>query len=129
MRISDWSSDVCSSDLNRSDPWVEKSNASFFEIDDVTGDDCHGVDKRSRSKQAVTFGLRVWYMERGTTHGDFGVDRDDAVGKCLENIGFEPGAQNLTRNRIDALFCQDALFYLEDRSEEHTSELQSLMSI
>src|SRR3546814_15674200 len=71
---------------NRSDPWVEKSNASFFEIDDVTGDDCHGVDKRSRSKQDVTFGLRVWYMERGTTHGDFGVDRDDAVGKCLENI-------------------------------------------
>src|SRR3546814_18375194 len=63
---------------NRSDPWVEKSNASFFEIDDVTGDDCHGVDKRSRSKQAVTFGLRVWYMERGTPHGDFGVDRADA---------------------------------------------------
>src|SRR3546814_17278979 len=58
-------------------------------------------------------------MERGTTHGDFGVDRDDAVGKCLENIGFEPGAQNLTRNRIDALFCQDALFYPEERDRRN----------
>src|SRR3546814_6206755 len=38
---------------------------------------------------------------------------------CLENIGFEPGAQNLTRNRIDALFCQDALFYLEDRDRRN----------
>src|SRR3546814_20512718 len=66
---------------NRSDPWVEKSNASFFEIDDVTGDDCHGVEKRSRSKQAVTLGMRVWYMERGTTKGDFGGERGDAGGK------------------------------------------------
>src|SRR3546814_19545566 len=58
-------------------------------------------------------------MECGTTHWYFGVDSDDAVGKCLENIGVEPGAQKLTRNRIDALFCQEALFYLEVRDRRN----------
>src|SRR3546814_8197086 len=90
MRISDWSSDVCSSDL------IDKDGAA--------GRLCH-----TRLREAEIFDIR-----RATR-------RDE---KALRDDGFgNPVAQHHKR-RVPFRRLADGL-----RSEEHTSELQSLMRI
>src|SRR3546814_2009577 len=100
MRISDWSSDVCSSDLRH-----------------VLADDPAARPRRHGEKIAAVEGEAVG--------GDGGGPRQEAH-------------QRQHRNRLaGARFPDDgdevALVDLEvhavDRSEEHTSELQSLMRI
>src|SRR3546814_3165656 len=96
MRISDWSSDVCSSDL----------------LVDVEGD-----------AKAGTLAERDGCPASQPAHveAQVGVVQHQTVG-----AGFEAGlqhqaAQTLGRHRFDIT--------AEPRSEEHTSELQSLMRI
>src|SRR3546814_2632637 len=95
MRISDWSSDVCSSDLD--------------------------------SYQAGTDVLKLAYEELGEI--DF---------ICCDNILLDPTAATDVRGHAVALetpaeIIAKKVFYrgwsLQPRSEEHTSELQSLMRI
>src|SRR3546814_5461106 len=97
MRISDWSSDVCSSDL-------------FL---------AHGeIDERTPYKQAVEMKKALeaagrmpeWMSVPGEAHGFYKDENNAAFYKRLEAF--------LARN-IGA----------GERSEEHTSELQSLMRI
>src|SRR3546814_1686283 len=101
MRISDWSSDVCSSDL------------FIFTLQDTV----------IPPLQGVALGCLQAEPEGGSPHvvGRMGVEQiENAGGDRLELLerrhGFRAGAPN----------CQCAV---RCRSEEHTSELQSLMRI
>src|SRR3546814_6777301 len=100
MRISDWSADVCSSDL------------LAVEL---------GLDQRSGVQREVLV-ERVAQINVGI-HRILVADRE--AGAAI-HIGFhvDPG-QALAGFGIDALV--EALRGLIGRSEEHTSELQSLM--
>src|SRR3546814_4176226 len=91
MRISDWSSDVCSSDLDQPRPQIgEPDVADEMRVRRAGGDD--GWDEDIP-------------VERLCEH-------EDAVGDCGDR-GDE----------------QEELDEAVERSEEHTSELQSLMRI
>src|SRR3546814_8362818 len=87
MRISDWSSDVCSSDLSWPRDWVCASAARL--------QPCRG---------------------RFPDHG-----RIDGLGALVDDGGLKAG------DRVLVLCLQSAI--VDQRSEEHTSELQSLMRI
>src|SRR3546814_4779513 len=93
MRISDWSSDVCSSDLS-----VRRRMSSPFEKGSLLRD--APVIARSDCAQAK------WSMARREAHANK-----------------KPAACRNTGGLIVELRCVSA------RSEEHTSELQSLMRI
>src|SRR3546814_9337248 len=127
MRISDWSSDVCSSDLAaRSEqrarryedarkryvggaPPVEgpiafDANARGLGIDD---------EKRERSVPRSADARRDEQPVRPPRHGDDGLCTVDSISLALQD-----------RHRADIVGAVRIA-----RSEEHTSELQSLMSI
>src|SRR3546814_4321417 len=95
MRISDWSSDVCSSDLSSSSSWprstfperIASSSASGTEPDDVLP--CLSTVTMTRS---------------------IGMSRRLAVASMMRRLAWCGISQSM-------------------RSEEHTSELQSLMRI
>src|SRR3546814_2013719 len=89
MRISDWSSDVCSSDLERVD---------VPDLDAIEG--CGGVD-----------GVQERAHPRGAPSAEGILQRLLSVGVAV--VGEAGGL-----GHVD-----------EERSEEHTSELQSLMRI
>src|SRR3546814_1709334 len=93
MRISDWSSDVCSSDLTDFETSVETSVPGRAERLDVI---------------ETAGGKRRWTPEA----------RARIIAESLE-----PGANVSAVARRHGLFPQQ----LYTRSEEHTSELQSLM--
>src|SRR3546814_4408867 len=91
MRISDWSSDVCSSDL----PCVPPYRFSAGK----------GRDRQKRGSQA----------ERGSMAGT-------CERHVLELAGAGDEEEDTRNDQRRAGFC-------DNRSEEHTSELQSLMRI
>src|SRR3546814_10855996 len=107
MRISDWSSDVCSSDLRA-------THARLLVDHCIHGD----LMDTMISRQA--FGL-LWL---NPPYGDLARDTSG-------NLGYEGKG----RARLEKLFYQRMLPLLQYggilvfRSEEHTSELQSLMRI
>src|SRR3546814_10701440 len=102
MRISDWSSDVCSSDLDRAgEPALAVVGLIHLEVD---------ADRR-----AVVLADPVDLLRRGAA------------------LVFGHGAR-IEDRQADALLVQlviDVVVEIgaEQRSEEHTSELQSLMRI
>src|SRR3546814_8429219 len=115
MRISDWSSDVCSSDLiggvteGDSRHACAEASISTFDESQLFNRDCPAVaaDQARRGEgggdHAATFGARRSARERT----DSSFDRDEIVAP------------------LDRDFFQTPSI----RSEEHTSELQSLMRI
>src|SRR3546814_7068100 len=98
MRISDWSSDVCSSDLN-----VDAQH-----LGDHT-------DRKQRGKFPDEIELALAAMLPDDIIDQFMRDTADAVLHCPDPAGHE----RFVRQLADA----------DMRSEEHTSELQSLMRI
>src|SRR3546814_2039696 len=110
MRISDWSSDVCSSDLRRSGGFllVDIDNQALI-------NDAFGFENGDGA--IVGLGER---LDRLAGAGDvIGRVEGDAFGILLEKAG-EARVRQLAERIIRSL---------ADRSEEHTSELQSLMRI
>src|SRR3546814_3662236 len=108
MRISDWSSDVCSSDLavladaaNRERRCIEVGYGRRREV------------RHERSQIADVAWRRL--LDQSL------VDRRNRNGRILK-IGGAP-------SRRDDDFTQTGLRHRRFRSEEHTSELQSLMRI
>src|SRR3546814_6275735 len=108
MRISDWSSDVCSSDLQRGDGGTRFCALSAFRL--------NAFDR-------VAHFLRAFLMEN--------LSADDA--RAQSDDAREQGPAS---NGIGTIV--HATYYLQEspraparahRSEEHTSELQSLMRI
>src|SRR3546814_3607386 len=104
MRISDWSSDVCSSDLQESRP----------------GARCWMLDRRKAGRGHAThgarlsaLGLRGWYTGGRLRRRHYAVS---------------PGGWRRTLQKSDSAQIVVRRFH-SGRSEEHTSELQSLMRI
>src|SRR3546814_7576791 len=107
MRISDWSSDVCSSDLAREHEGaqIERPAVDRREPSGVRRD---GFLHRRDEHVLGQFGHRHAARARVETRG-IGLDTEQRHRTVVEAVGLQP---------------------LEDfRSEEHTSELQSLMRI
>src|SRR3546814_4348894 len=102
MRISDWSSDVCSSDL-----WETILNANII--------GCYNLFEAAR-KQGVK---RVVFASSNHVMG---------FHQRTTKIGVEAVPKPDTRYGLSKLFGE-GLGALYARSEEHTSELQSLMRI
>src|SRR3546814_9416124 len=105
MRISDWSSDVCSSDLHRTNPQVGLALPGRRPTSEV------GLPALEAARQRAGAALR----------SEGGVDLPDPLGRCgpseeAHKAGCDPVGL-LHRARV------------APRSEEHTSELQSLMRI
>src|SRR3546814_7986883 len=101
MRISDWSSDVCSSDLRR----IELRPVIVEAVADLMPDD--GAD-RSVIRRRIGLGV---------------------VERRLEDRGRE--VERVLQRQVDRVhrLRRHPPFAAIDRSEEHTSELQSLMRI
>src|SRR3546814_1912181 len=112
MRISDWSSDVCSSDLNGIVDDFLRLNVEFI----IAGDPL--TVELVDHKRNADFGT-VEALEAPTApkFGGDGVAVENEVLNTRKAIGHR-GRQNLTI--VDVV---------GERSEEHTSELQSLMRI
>src|SRR3546814_8830783 len=103
MRISDWSSDVCSSDL-LDDPRVG------------------GSDPRAGKGLGTTIGYAIGSREP-----------EAAAAEPEPGDDLEPGVRATERELLEHIEADDpeladAIAH-EHRSEEHTSELQSLMRI
>src|SRR3546814_2578087 len=98
MRISDWSSDVCSSDL------VEPAQVLAQQVQHVAGRRAHAGASSSRSATARRCASRPSALASITAHGPIAASPSGAAACTLI-----------------------AIWKL--RSEEHTSELQSLMRI
>src|SRR3546814_6631354 len=108
MRISDWSSDVCSSDLSVADIGGQRR-----EMDDAAAAD------RDAVACCVDRALR----------GEIG-DSDRAV--AAGEAGAALADQRVDADSVGSGEAQQAVALhgsLRNRSEEHTSELQSLMRI
>src|SRR3546814_9275553 len=100
MRISDWSSDVCSSDL---------IHADFLDSD--------GIDRATANREAVKTGdplvsaVRSWLK--------------DTLAKIADQWDDWRRQQNVESDDEQTKLALETWY----RSEEHTSELQSLMRI
>src|SRR3546814_5085194 len=114
MRISDWSSDVCSSDLRWSDdpyyppPWWRRRLEHWTEARIV------------RHAAGLTTVSEPWAETYRARYGKpvaviyNGYDPADQAGDCIAQGGWPE---------------RDVLRIIHTRSEEHTSELKSLMRI
>src|SRR3546814_5492594 len=106
MRISDWSSDVCSSDLQR------RALVEAVERGPIPA--IHGVVRWR------LIDLVQWL------HEEFAVSLDETtVGRELKKLGYV----KLTARPRHHAQNELAMEAFKKRSEEHTSELQSLMRI
>src|SRR3546814_5808911 len=116
MRISDWSSDVCSSDLAReallAREWPVAEIAPFIRLVEAIEHEVEGeAYKLSDLQVRAILDLRL--------------HRLTALGR--DEIGNE--LQGLANNIAEYLAILGDRVKLYARSEEHTSELQSLMRI
>src|SRR3546814_8383696 len=119
MRISDWSSDVCSSDL-LSDSYEQRTGRCGVPLDEwevrivdvESGRDC-GVDERGEIVVRGPNMLKGYY------------NAPDKTAEVIRNGWFHTGD-------IGSINADGQMMFhgrTKDRSEEHTSELQSLMRI
>src|SRR3546814_10385832 len=110
MRISDWSSDVCSSDLQR-----ERARV---------------VVQVAAQRAAVAAGIQPQFVHQviaraGNRDGLLAVARVED----LDLAGAARLQQGAARQAVDAMRILAPVGDRRMRSEEHTSELQSLMRI
>src|SRR3546814_9001595 len=126
MRISDWSSDVCSSDLF--DDWAFLSRGdAFLEL---------GEAERALADYGQVIELEpenpAGYSHRSDALLDLG-RRDEALADIEIALRLDPDISDNYVRRGIVLVDQGrytlAEIDFEERSEEHTSELQSLMRI
>src|SRR3546814_9666185 len=118
MRISDWSSDVCSSDLEPGDARDTGDAALQAAARDEDNDVDRLGDQPARNGDHRLLHKAFDPVEGG--HRAVGMDSGDAAG-----VPGIPSFQHVERFGAANLAHADAL----GRSEEHTSELQSLMRI
>src|SRR3546814_8697162 len=113
MRISDWSSDVCSSDLDALGHGVAAQDAAAVDVHQ------DGVDRRVAQQQLEAVGdLRAGRL-RAHVHE---VGRLAAL--LLQQVDGGQREAGAVHHDADVAVEMDVV-----RSEEHTSELQSLMRI
>src|SRR3546814_8159584 len=125
MRISDWSSDVCSSDLMKAGTfdagYTLEPNGTVM---NKTGA-AHTVEAGVVSKYIIGRESAYAFMAGGAITGKFMKERPEvakrfsaAWRKALKDIEQDPTTRELLKGNT---------FTTADRSEEHTSELQSLL--
>src|SRR3546814_4895923 len=123
MRISDWSSDVCSSDLNAE----ELLFRAIKEVDSPDGADARRVIDQL-ALALLGDAVELEHVRNADIALDIGEGAPELVSGAIaqDDQITTPGDR---RRRGFFLFrgCGAADWYL--RSEEHTSELQSLMAI
>src|SRR3546814_1153000 len=125
MRISDWSSDVCSSDLfidenTEIELLPEYQEPQDARRTDVTYDDLGGLGETiDQLREMVELPLRYPELFRR-----LGVDPPRGV-----LLHGPPGTGKTRLARAVANESEAQFFLINGRSEEHTSELQSLMRI
>src|SRR3546814_7221445 len=114
MRISDWSSDVCSSDLGE----LQQSYAQWLSS--------MGYTDRNLFDVHAAFLMHSWAI---ANNGVMTRDSKAAFGAVREELAeLQAGADApRTLSRSDARKQEEAQRFALLRSEEHTSELQSLM--
>src|SRR3546814_4682680 len=134
MRISDWSSDVCSSDLNLtgSRATVALHRISIAVALPIEPEPFRAVDAELGAGVPVEDALDGHVAQRARDHHGLRHLGDDADGVDLLGVDLQdllPGRHLLfarAGGRPGVVELQQAL---GRRSEEHTSELQSLMRI
>src|SRR3546814_8354573 len=130
MRISDWSSDVCSSDLSRrlereaqrniEVMWLTgRLTPDFKTIADFRRNNGAGIRNVCKQFIAMCRQLKVFSQAIVAIDGS----KFKAVNSCDRNV--TPNKIDRRQEQID----QSIQRYLDARSEEHTSELQSLMRL
>src|SRR3546814_6767824 len=149
MRISDWSSDVCSSDLARRRNGRRRASASRARLQRevnlggaqvVFGVDVEGALARHDVADQRLGQIALRLAEGGHVEDVHGAVR--AVGlrhflrfaaEVLRRVGLEPAVRRGAEGREGRVLefrhaeHERAPAFGEERSEEHTSELQSLM--
>src|SRR3546814_1460840 len=117
MRISDWSSDVCSSDLTRSCAQSCSANAlvSFTHSKHSPSTNNNTEFARCRINEKRLAGLR----HSGTLSPRASRNSSIWIGSS--------GCQSISAYLGVLLYCPNQRANASRRSEEHTSELQSLM--
>src|SRR3546814_1501174 len=108
MRISDWSSDVCSSDLNSLDALVDLQDKGLF-VAQSQLDALRAIEAGINGVGNLLY--RTNAPSGGPTPFNMPAQNDQVLGSFLGHVA--DGKYDLLNNR----------------SEEHTSELQSLMRI
>src|SRR3546814_8089180 len=103
MRISDWSSDVCSSDLN---DWVRGEGHAGLGYINIKGGEAGGPIAKNHGEEGTAKLIAA-----------LGLGLDDGVFFAAGKEKDAAKLAGLARTRVG------------ERSEEHTSELQSLMRI
>src|SRR3546814_4011333 len=118
MRISDWSSDVCSSDLSWREPdegiWEVRGGRQHFTFSKVMAWAAFDRGIKGVEEFGLAGPVDHWRKLRSQVHED--VCRhgfDDELGSYVQSYGSK---------QLDA-----SLLLLPSRSEEHKSELQSLL--
>src|SRR3546814_1885842 len=119
MRISDWSSDVCSSDLH----FVEHANAARTD----------GMAKALQAAVDLAGQLAIGVVEAVQYVADRAAFRRDEQILGCDEFGDGEAVVHLQHADLFARIAHTGLFISalggDPRSEEHTSELQSLMRI
>src|SRR3546814_10808853 len=129
MRISDWSSDVCSSDLGSNIPsWP---GLGVRVVAPIANSDGTVIPKKGTKPRAITRGAdRITVLERGCDReiihciGSFCSLRKRVLARTDKTI--ITSAKTMAKI-IEIIMAMRPSFLLRRRSEEHTSELQSLM--
>src|SRR3546814_4365726 len=104
LRISDWSSDVCSSDLQAGAPLLPA-----IDLDANSG----------VTKSSYNMGMPKEFVPKGWL----------GTGRVALNFGFDLDLLGRNRAALAAATSEARAAEIDARSEEHTSELQSLMRI
>src|SRR3546814_2242440 len=115
MRISDWSSDVCSSDLE---------NTQFALALRIRPQRC-GSAFKNEPDVVTQIDVQPWMLQM--VLGDFA----NGYGETIQRLsGIHAGNLRPRRPAAASVFkiAAERVYFVE-RSEEHTSELQSLMRI
>src|SRR3546814_7314620 len=128
MRISDWSSDVCSSDLGPSVP-VEVLGLSGVPS---AGDIFTVVENDARAREVAAYRQSVLDKKRTATapvnlENMFAAKGDQPVEFPLVVKADVQGSVEAIVNAVNRISNED--IKVRVRSEEHTSDLQSLMRI
>src|SRR3546814_2707998 len=125
MRISDWSSDVCSSDLGVNEPFDHLDHpADMFggarlqrRLDDV---ECAHDGLVLHDGRLAEFGNGDAALTRS---------RDDLVIDVGIVARIDDGGEVIAQQPVEHIEHDDGTSVADMRSEEHTSELQSLLRI
>src|SRR3546814_1514855 len=127
MRISDWSSDVCSSDLHHGSAAALAADELGRCVDLGSGEGDH---RRARRQTGQLLRAAVGEGGEARPSDEFRLGhqllehRTDGLGAQEHGLGDAAGVQQAVGEDVSALGVGAEL-----RSEEHTSELQSLMRI